>query len=331
LDISLQYFQIRITIYRPTMKVNAALLGIAATIIANFSLTSGHVIASSDLASPANHGALGARGSKGGSSKGGGSSSSSSSSGKKSSKLKKGSSSDDADAELKEWGMERSIEEESEDLPLPYHWNNEVNDVAQKFDQNGDWEVNIVHPDKDHAEEYGTSDIYHYQTNVAAGAFHTSAVYTTELVNGDPRTLPVNRRALTYNAWIEAGGDPAALLMFSDENIKNPDTRAAFEEVFRRKDGDASRTEDQWLHLDRSDPVWKYWDDGKNPFPDGYETMTIDYTDMQSMISYVVLYVDPAGGYNAMHMMEHVPGLERRLQARAEYFERRNATDPGLM
>ncbi|KAI0809617.1 hypothetical protein GGR55DRAFT_679452 [Xylaria sp. FL0064] len=147
--------------------------------------------------------------------------------------------------------------------------------------------------------------------------------------NNRQRNLPVNRRGLTYNAWINASGDPAKLQILSDYNIVNEGARKAFEDTFAAKrkvikDG-------SFVKINRNDPAWSKWDNGNNPFPDGYETMTIDYSDMQSTISYVMSFVGVDSDYHAVHYLEHVQDLETRLQTRAAYFLRRNLTDPWMI
>ncbi|KAI1346396.1 hypothetical protein F5Y01DRAFT_22360 [Xylaria sp. FL0043] len=313
------------------MKTYQAFVAVILSLLLNTSFISGFAITARDFAAPIQDLFLNPRGkpssSKGGS-RGGGSGSGSTGP-KQSSKLKKGSDPKDADAELSDWGMTRSRTGLSESVPAPFHWEDESNDLYESVE--GKWEQSEITPDDSHSGQYGPGRIYLYQTNQEAGAFHTDEVYTTvDPINHGQRSLPVNRRDLTYNAWIHAGGDPQNLKMFSDENIVNEDAKRAFEDTFAEKGLDVT-VGDQYVRLDRNDPAWSKWDNGANPFPDGYETMTIDYSDMQSTISYVMLYVDSLGAYHAVHVLEHVADLERRLQARAAYFLRRNLTDPWMI
>ncbi|KAI0965435.1 hypothetical protein F4678DRAFT_476682 [Xylaria arbuscula] len=314
------------------MKPNKVFGAFCFNLLLNFTLVSCFAIASSrDLVVPTQDIFLSSRGRPGGSSKGSGSGSGSKGS-KKTSSLKKGSDPDDADAELSSWGMTRGDHGSSEYPPTSFNWNEEANDLYNQVGK-GTWEQYTIAPDDAHLTEYGSGEIYKYQTNQGAGAFHTHEVFTTEdPISHDPRTLPTNRRDLTYNAWIHAGGDPTKLQILSDENIVNTKARKAFEDTFAAKGLDVTLADtDQWVQINRNDPVWSKWDNGDNPFPDGYETMTIDYSDMQSTISYVMLYVDPLGEYHAVHVLEHVEDLERRLRDRAVYFLRRNLTDPWLI
>ncbi|KAF2967608.1 hypothetical protein GQX73_g5989 [Xylaria multiplex] len=311
------------------MKVDKTLVAITASLLLNSAVVSGFAISARDLVAPFKGLSLHARGRPGGSSRGGTSGSGPGSKGsKKSSRLNKGASRQDADAELSEWGMARSDSGVAEGAPAAFGWQDRSTDLYQRLD--GDWMEYGIDADSAHQAEYGRGPIYAYSTNQAAGAFHTDYVSTSEdPETHQPRDLPTSRRALTYNAWIAAGGDPTKLEILSDDNIINPQGREAFENTFAAR-GVAVEA-NQYIQVRRSDPEWHAWDDGRNPFPDGYETMTIDYTNMQSTTSSVTLFVDGQGQYHAVHTLEHVPDLERRLQRRAEYFMRRNLTDPWLI
>ncbi|KAI0538440.1 hypothetical protein GGR58DRAFT_526238 [Xylaria digitata] len=311
------------------MKVDKTLVAITASLILNSTVVSGFAITSRDLVAPFKGASIFARGKPGSSSKGSGSGSGSGSRGsKKSSRLNKGASRQDADAELSEWGLERSAGEEVWNPPDAFGWQGGNNDLYRRVD--GEWTEYGIDADSSHAAEYGSGAVYSYSTNTAAGAFHTDLVFTTtDPETNNPRDLPTSRRALTYNAWVAAGGDPAKLQILSDDNIINPAGKQALENTFAARGVNVEPN--QYIQVRRSDPEWYTWDDGRNPFPDGYETMTIDYTNMQSTTSSVTLFVDQHGKYHAVHTLEHVADLERRLQTRAEYFTRRNLTDPWLV
>ncbi|TGJ76831.1 hypothetical protein E0Z10_g10809 [Xylaria hypoxylon] len=310
------------------MKANKALVAITASLLLNVTVTSAFAITSRDLLAPFKGISIDARGKHGSSSKGSGSGSGPNRGSKKSSRLNKGASTVEADAELSEWGMARThdTEEAIGNPPTAFEWNSENNQVYEDVNK-GRWEQYQINPDEKHTAEYGSGPIYSYQTNKAAGAFNTDLVATgIDLETYRARDLPTTRRALTYNAWLAAGGDPAKLKFLSDDNIINEDARQAFEDTFAAMGVDVSKP-NQYIEVQRGNPAWAKWDNGHNPFPEGYETMTIDYTNMQSTTTSVTLFVDKHGNYHSVHILERVPDLERRLQTRAEYFMRRNLTD----
>ncbi|KAI1774331.1 hypothetical protein F4818DRAFT_442483 [Hypoxylon cercidicola] len=306
------------------MKVKNTLLAIFIAFFIEVILVSSRVLDTKDLATNINNIGLVIRGKPG---RQGGSGSGSNSSKKKKSTLKAGDESK-ADGELAEWGLRRDGGESSNDAPMPYHFNDQENDYVAKFGET-QWQSAIISPDQGHTQQYGADPVYKYFTNVEHQAFHTEAVFTTELTDGQSRNLPVNRRALTINSWIEANGDPANLRTVSDENIQNPGARQAFEDVFKAKKGVEISDEsvDQFVQMKVSDEDWSKWDNGNNPFPRGYEAMSIDYPSMQSRVAGVTLSIDDGGWYHAIHDLEAVPDLESKLRIRAEYFKRWAMTD----
>ncbi|KAI2635809.1 hypothetical protein GGS26DRAFT_589477 [Hypomontagnella submonticulosa] len=300
------------------LKINGILSTIGIALFVNFTLVSGCVLVSRDLITPIDNDLLLPR-SESGNSQGGSSSSSASKCGKNS-QLKKGATREAADAELGAWGLQRIRHEANDAPPKPFHWDDEGNEVYKAVE--GTWKVSSIKADSDHAAKYGTSDVYRYQTNVDAGAFHTDAVYTTEDGNGRARRLPANRRALTYNAWIEAGGDPADLLRLSDDNIENEDAKKAFQAVLDAKQAEVttSASGERWVQVSTQDEAWAQWDNGNNPFPAGYRKMAEDYPDMQSQLESVMLYIDATEEYNTVHFMESYESLDekRRRQTKAQ-------------
>ncbi|KAI0381287.1 hypothetical protein F5Y04DRAFT_280819 [Hypomontagnella monticulosa] len=289
------------------MKINGTLSAICIALFVNFTLISGRALDTRDLITPVSDDLLFAR-AKGGNNKGGSSSGSTSTTSKKS-QVKKGATTEATDGELGTWGLQRTRHEDNDFPPKPFNWDNEANDQYDSV--GGTWKVAIIGPDSGHVGQYGEADVYQYQTNVDAGAFHTDAVYTTADNTGKARSLPTNRRALTYNAWIDAGGDPAELLKFSDENIENGDAKEAFESALEAMEGHISRSEgEQWVRISTQDEAWAHWDNGKNPFPAGYKKMTEDYPDMHSEVDSVMLYVDESDLYNAVHFMKPYEALD---------------------
>ncbi|KAI8629707.1 hypothetical protein F5Y19DRAFT_484615 [Xylariaceae sp. FL1651] len=311
------------------MKAKKTLVAIIAGLLLNFTVILGFAITPRDLVAPFTGISIDERGKPGGSSNGG-SSGSGSKGPKKTSRLNKGASKGDADAELSEWGMMRSLGDQIDGAPTAFQWSDSPDVLFKGI--TGTWQEFGINPDSGHEAEYGKGLIYSYQINIGAGAFHTDLIYTSE--NPDTkkkRNLPTSRRALTYNAWIREGGDPTKLRILSDDSITNPNARKAFENTFAAK-GLNARVKNQYVQVKRGDPAWQKWDNGDNPFPDGYETMTIEYTNMQSTTTSVTLYVDNRkGDYHAIHTLEHIADLERRLQTRAEYFMRKNSTDSWLI
>ncbi|KAI6083007.1 hypothetical protein F4821DRAFT_263343 [Hypoxylon rubiginosum] len=305
------------------MKINNAVLITSIALFIKFALVFGRVLDTKDLGIVnVEDVGLVTRG-KGKPTKQPGSGSGSSSS-KKKSTLKKGDSSK-AEGELSGWGLVRTRGLTSKDAPMPYGYDDGENEYATIF-KGSEWQGAVISPDEAHTQQYGADKVYEYYTNVNKQSFHTENVFTTETSNGQPRDLPANRRALTYNSWVEAEGDPANLRRFSDENIQNADAKRAFEAAFRAKGLDIDEL-DQSTVIRVSDPEWGQWDDGRNPFPRGYASMTIDYPGMQSRVVDVRLYVDISGDYHTIHNLEAVPDLQSKLRVRAEYFRRWAMTD----